>query len=86
MNRKFRPRSDPIELAIELALNPGAIIRHDACFAFVCYLDEVAAKIVTLVASEPARSDCCHETRGEAKRRLQREGGPSIRFKRGATC
>ena len=45
MTRKRRPKGDPIEQEIELALNPGAFIPYGASFSFVSELDEVAAKI-----------------------------------------
>jgi hypothetical protein len=48
MNRKSRHKTDLMEQAIELALNPGAFIPDRACFSFVSDLDEVAAKIATL--------------------------------------
>jgi hypothetical protein len=47
---------DPIEQEIEVALNPGAFIPDRACFPFVSDLDEVAAKIAKLIASDPARA------------------------------
>jgi len=56
MNRKNRHKIDPVEQAIELALNPGSFILDRACFSFVSDLDEVAAKIATLVASDPSRA------------------------------
>jgi hypothetical protein len=62
MNRKSHPKIDPIERAIELALNPGAVIPDRACFSFVSGLDEVAAKIATLVAGEPSRAVTLYET------------------------
>jgi hypothetical protein len=62
MTRKRRPKGDPIEHEIELALNPGAFISYDACFSFVSDLDEVATKIATLVSSNPARAVTLYET------------------------
>ncbi len=62
MTRKRRPRSDPIENEIELALNPGAFIPYSACFSFVSDLDEVAAKIAKLVSSDPERAVTLYET------------------------
>ena len=62
MNRKSHPKIDPIEQAIELALNPGVVIPDRACFSFVSDLDGVAAKIATLVVSEPSRAVTLYET------------------------
>ncbi len=61
MTRKVRGKSDPIEQEIELALNPGAFIPDRACFSFVSDLDEVAAKIAKLIASDPARAAALYE-------------------------
>jgi hypothetical protein len=61
MTRKARGKIDPIEQEIELALNPGAFIPDRACFSFVSNLDEVAAKIAKLIASEPARAVTLYE-------------------------
>jgi hypothetical protein len=62
MNRKSRHKTDLMEQAIELALNPGAFIPDRACFSFVSDLDEVAAKIATLIASDPSRAVTLYET------------------------
>ncbi len=62
MNRKSRHKTDLMEQAIELALNPGAFIPDRACFSFVSDLDEVAAKIATLIASDPSRAVTLCET------------------------
>lgn len=62
MNRKSLHKTDLIEQAIELVLNPGAFISDRACFSFVGDLDEVAAKIATLVTSEPSRAVALYET------------------------
>lgn len=56
MTQKARGKIDPIEQEIELALNPGAFIPDRTCFSFVSDLDEVAAKIAKLIASDPARA------------------------------
>lgn len=56
MTRKARRKIDPIEQEIEVALNPGAFIPDRACFPFVSDLDEVAAKIAKLIASDPSRA------------------------------
>jgi hypothetical protein len=62
MTRKRRPKGDPIEYEIELALYPGAFISYDACFSFVSDLDEVAAKIAKLATTDPARAVTLYET------------------------
>jgi len=62
MTRKSRAKADPIEREIELALNPGAFIPDRACFSFVSDLDEVAAKIAKLTASDPSRAVTLYET------------------------
>jgi hypothetical protein len=62
MTRKRRPKGDPIEHEIELALNPGTFISDDACFSFVSDLDEVTTKIAKLVRSDPARTVVLYET------------------------
>lgn len=62
MSRKSRHQTDPIEHAIELALNPGAVIPDRACFSFVSDLEEVATRIATLVASDPSRAVTLYET------------------------
>lgn len=62
MTRKStRGRGDPIEHEIELALNPGAFIPYGACFSFVSDLDEVAAKIAKLIASDSSRAVSLYE-------------------------
>jgi len=62
VNCKSLHKTDLIEQAIELALNPGAFISDRACFPFVGDLDEVEAKIATLVTSEPSRAVALYET------------------------
>jgi hypothetical protein len=61
MTRKARGKLDPIEQEIELALNPGGFIPDRACFSFVSDLDEVAAKIAKLIASDPSRAVTLYE-------------------------
>ncbi|MBI4658500.1 MAG: hypothetical protein HY735_06575 [Verrucomicrobia bacterium] len=62
MSHKFRPKADPIEQAIELALKPGAFIPDRACFSFVSALGEVAAQIANLAVSDPSRAVTLYET------------------------
>jgi len=62
MTRKTRGKADPLEVEIELALNPGAFIPDRACFSFVSDLDGVAAKIANLTKTGPARAMALYET------------------------
>ena len=62
MSRKPRRDADPLEVEIELALNPGAFIPDRACFSFVSGLDGVAAKIAKLARTGPARAMALYET------------------------
>lgn len=62
MTRKPLIRPDPFEHEIEMALEPGAFIPDGACFSFVSGLDEVAAKIAELTASDSTRAVALHET------------------------
>lgn len=52
MIRKSQPKADPIECAMELAVDPGKFITDYAGFSFVRGLGEVAAQIATI---EPSR-------------------------------
>jgi hypothetical protein len=61
MSRRSRAKSDPIEQAIERAMNPGAFIPDRACFSFVSKLDDVAAEITRLIDSDPARAVALYE-------------------------
>ena len=62
MKTKARGKADPIERQIESAFRPGTFIRDGECISFVSRLEEVAATIDTLVASEPARAVALYET------------------------
>jgi hypothetical protein len=62
MSRKPRRGADPLEVEIELALHPGAFIPDRACFSFVSDLDGVAAKIATLIRTDPAQAMALYET------------------------
>jgi hypothetical protein len=53
MKSKLRGKPDPIERQVELALHPGAFIRDSECFSFVSGLEEVAAAIDKLIATDP---------------------------------
>jgi hypothetical protein len=55
-------KADPIEKEIEQALRPGAFIRDGECFAFVSGLDQVAAAINQIIATEPSRAVSLYET------------------------
>ena len=52
---------DPLESAIEAALDPGRFVSEQAGFAFVSDLDEVAGDLARLVESEPQRSVAPYE-------------------------
>jgi hypothetical protein len=62
MTRKARGKVDPIEQEIELALRPGTFIPDRAGSSFVSGLDEVAAKIAKLTASDASRAVALYET------------------------
>jgi len=47
---------DPIEQAIEVALQPGCFIRHGASISFVEGLEHVEQRIAALVPGSPARA------------------------------
>jgi hypothetical protein len=53
---KLRSKADPIERQIESAFRPGTLIRDGECSSLVSGLEEVAAAIDMLVATEPARA------------------------------
>jgi uncharacterized protein DUF6880 len=62
MKSKLHCKADPIERQIELAFHPGAFIRDGECFSFVSGLEEVAATIDKLIASDPARAAALYES------------------------
>ena len=62
MKPKPRGKIDPIEREIERALHPGAFIRDGECFSFVSGLEEVAATVDRLIATDPARAVELYET------------------------
>ena len=62
MTRKLRGKSDPFEREIELALNSGAFIPDRACFSFVSDIEDVAARIASLVKVDPTRAVTLYET------------------------
>jgi tetratricopeptide (TPR) repeat protein len=61
MSRKPSGKADPLEVEIELALNPGAFIPDRACFSFAIDLGGVAAKISKLAITDPARAMALYE-------------------------
>ena len=61
MKTKPRRKADPIERQIESAFHPEPFIRDGECISFVSRLEDVAATIDTLVASEPARAVALYE-------------------------
>jgi hypothetical protein len=62
MKPRGRGKTEPIEREIERALRPGAFIRDGECFSFVSGLEQVAATIDKLIATEPARAVALYET------------------------
>ncbi|TMC05991.1 MAG: hypothetical protein E6J41_20205 [Chloroflexi bacterium] len=58
---RARRSSDPLESAIEAALDPGRFVSERACFTFVSELDEVAGDLARLVESEPQRATALYE-------------------------
>lgn len=62
MKSKLHGKADPIERQIELAFHPGAFIRDGECFSFVSGLEEVAATIDKLIATDPARAAALYES------------------------
>ena len=62
MTKSRRRGVDPFEREIEIVLEPGGFIADRACFSFVSGLDEVAATIVNLISTEPARAVGLYET------------------------
>lgn len=62
MKSKLHGKADPIERRIELAFHPGAFIRDGECFSFVSSLEEVAATIDKLIATDPARAAALYES------------------------
>jgi hypothetical protein len=62
MKQGIRSKTDPTECEIELALRPGVFICYSEGFSFVSKLEEVAAKIRKLGATEPGRAVGLYET------------------------
>jgi hypothetical protein len=58
---RARRSRDPLEDAIEAALDPGRFVSERACYAFVSGLDEVAGDLARLVESEPQRAAALYE-------------------------
>jgi hypothetical protein len=62
MKQGIRSKTDPMEREIELALRPGVFIGYREGFSLVTKLEEVAAQIHKLVATEPRRALGLSET------------------------
>ena len=62
MKQGIRSKTDPTECEIEIALRPGVFICYSEGFSFVSKLEEVAAKIRKLGATEPGRAVGLYET------------------------
>jgi hypothetical protein len=61
MKPKPRGKVDPIERQIEVMLRPGEFIHDRACISFVSGLEQIAADIGKITATEPARSLTLYE-------------------------
>ncbi|MCK5803524.1 MAG: hypothetical protein KAI66_11860 [Lentisphaeria bacterium] len=61
MTRKRRGQGDPIEHEIARVLNPGTYIPDRDSFSFASDLEEVAAKIDSLVGTDPNRATNLYE-------------------------
>jgi hypothetical protein len=62
MKQGVRSKTDPMEREIELALRPGVFIGYREGFSFVTQIEELAAQIHKLVATEPGRALGLSET------------------------
>ncbi len=62
MTRKTRHGPDPLERAIENALQPGRFISYNASHGFVTDLEEVASEIEKIVRADGARAARLYET------------------------
>lgn len=61
MTRRPR-RRDPLEAAIEVALQPGRFIAFRAGWDFVSRLEGVAGQLANLVRADPERAVTLYET------------------------
>ena len=55
-------RRDPLEAAIEVALQPGRFIAYGAAWDFVSSLEEVAGRLETLVGTDAKRAVVLYAT------------------------
>ena len=62
MKARVRAKTDPFERQIEHALHPGEFIHYRECFSFVSGLDQIAAEIKNMIATEPSRAAALCET------------------------
>ena len=62
MTRRRPQRRDPLEAAIETALQPGRFIAYGAGWDFVSSLEGVAAQLERLVRADPGRAVSLYET------------------------
>ncbi len=58
---RARRKGDPVEHAIEDALDPGRFVHDRACFSFVTDLEQVEAEIERIVRMEPQRAVALYE-------------------------
>lgn len=61
MSARARRPSDPLERAIEAALDPGGFVSQRGCFAFVSDLEEVETELAALVSEAPGRAAALYE-------------------------
>ena len=62
MTRRRPARQDPLEAAIEVALQPGRFIGYRAGWDFVSSLEEVAGQLEPLVRTDTKRAVGLYET------------------------
>jgi tetratricopeptide (TPR) repeat protein len=61
-SRKPGRKRDPIELQMEIALDPGYFVSDRACYSLVRALEEVAAEVGKLTGTDPVRAVALYET------------------------
>jgi hypothetical protein len=62
MTKRKSPQRDPLEAAIEAALQPGRFISYGAGWNFVSSLEELAAQLEKRVRTDPERAAGLYET------------------------
>ena len=61
MSARARRPADPLEQAIEAALDPGGFVSGRGCYSFVSDLEEVETELAALVPTAPARAAALYE-------------------------